>query len=257
VAHDASEYVIALAHTLAEIEAVHSLQEEIWGSPQIAVPTTLLRVFSEAGGVLLLAKANDRPIGFAFGFTGRTPEGVTYHRSHAAGVLPEFRNQGIGRALKQAQRQAVLAAGMDRIVWTFDPTQVRNAHFNLRRLGATARAFRADYYGQRVDALSHGLPTDRLIVEWFLGNAEQAELDRLRNRSNLISIRVPEGLPPKAGADPAEMQRLQSVLRDELESALRPGLQVIDFDAETRSYRLAELPSSFPAPVEGGPPSTD
>ena len=250
-AGETGQFEICKARSLEQIEAVHELQGTIWGSAEVATPNTLLRVMAEAGGLVLLAKSAGEPIGFAYGFTGRTSSGLNYHRSHAAGVLSEFRNSGVGRALKLAQRQAVLAAGMDRIVWTFDPAQVGNAHFNLRRLGATARAFRADYYGQRVDALSHGLPTDRLIVEWFLGNSEEVELARLRRRANLASVDVPEGLPTHHGADRAQLKRLQGKLRDGLQLALSRGLQVIDFDAETRSYRLAELPASFPDPAEG------
>ncbi|MGC1184852.1 MAG: GNAT family N-acetyltransferase [Candidatus Dormiibacterota bacterium] len=248
-------YEISAARSLEAIDAVHELQAEIWGSPQVAAPNTLLRVMAEAGGVVLLARSEERPIGFVYGFTGRTSTGISYHRSHAAGVLPEFRNSGVGSALKLAQRQAVLAAGMDRIVWTFDPSQVGNAHFNLRRLGVVARVFRADYYGQRVDALSRGLPTDRLFVEWFLGPAEEAELSRLRRRSNLVSVQVPASLSDRQGAHVDEMRRRQTALREELQSALDRGLEVIDFDLETRSYRLAELPSSFPSPAEIGPSS--
>ncbi|MGA7173502.1 MAG: GNAT family N-acetyltransferase [Candidatus Dormiibacterota bacterium] len=240
------------ARTQDEIESVSSLQAQIWGSREIAAPSTLLKVISEAGGVVLLATAGDRPVGFAYGFIGRTAKGVTYLRSHSAGVLPEFRNSGIGKALKLAQRQAALRAGLDRIVWTFDPSQVGNAHFNLRRLGATARGFQADYYGQRDDALSHGLPTDRLIVEWFLGEAEQAQLSRLRQHQNLVSVAIPVGLPASTGADLKEMRRLQAELRRGLESALSNGLEVIDFDVDTRSYRLSELPPAFPGRVEGG-----
>ncbi|MGH7642129.1 MAG: GNAT family N-acetyltransferase [Candidatus Dormibacteria bacterium] len=247
---DLAPYEVVAAETLDEIEAVSALQAEIWGSPQIAAPSTLLHVIAEAGGVVLLARTAGRPIGFAYGFVGRTPEGFNYHRSHAAGVLPEFRNSGIGRALKEAQRRAVLATGMDRVVWTFDPTQVRNAYFNLRRLGATARGFRGDYYGQRQDALSHGLPTDRLIVEWFLGERERTALARLRRRDNLVCVGVPEGLPGETGADLGRLRELQGLLRKGLESALARGLQAIDFDPDTRSYRFAELPASFPSPAE-------
>jgi len=246
------EFVISPARTLEEIDAVSSLQAEIWGSSQIAAPSTLLKVIAEAGGVVLLARSGGRPVGFAYGFVGRTREGVAYLRSHSAGVLPEHRNSGIGRALKLAQREAVLAAGMDRIVWTFDPSQVGNAHFNLRRLGATARDFRHDYYGRRDDALSRGLPTDRLIVEWFLGVKEQSELAKLRRRRNLVAVAVPEGLPGRPGSDRGELPALQAELREKLQSAFARGLQIIDYQADARSYRLAELPSSFPARLEGG-----
>ena len=248
----ARDYAVAAARTLEDLDAVSALQAEIWGSPSVAAPSSLLRAISQAGGVVLLARAGDLPVGFAYGFTGRTREGLAYHRSHAAGVLPDFRNSGIGRALKLAQRQQVLASGLDRVVWTFDPTQVRNAHFNLRRLGATVRGFQRDFYGHRDDALNGGLPTDRLFVEWFLGTAEQAELVRLRRRSNLRSVTVPQGLPAQVGDDRATVLRIQAGLRRDLEAGLSGGLQIVDFDADSRSYRLAELPSWFPPAAEGG-----
>ncbi|MGH7704949.1 MAG: GNAT family N-acetyltransferase [Candidatus Dormibacteria bacterium] len=240
------------ARSLDEIEAVHVLQAVVWNSERLATPSTLLQVISEAGGVVLLALVEDRPVGFAYGLLGRTPKGVLYLRSHAAGVLPEHRNSGIGRALKLAQRRAALAAGLDRIVWTFDPSQVGNAHFNLRRLGASARVFRHDYYGQRQDALSHGLPTDRLLVEWFLGAREASQLERLRRRTNLVTVTVPLGLPAPPDADRGTASGLQAQLRSELAAALSRGLAVIDFDAGSRSYRLAELPSWFAEAAESG-----
>lgn len=246
-------FEVVAALTFDDIESVSSLQAEIWGSAAIAAPGTLLQVISEAGGSVLIARAGGRPVGFAYGFVGRTPAGGNYLRSHAAGVLAEYRNSGVGRALKLAQRRAALAAGLDRIVWTFDPAQVRNAHFNLRRLGAVARSFRRDYYGQRSDALSRGLPTDRLIVEWFLGTSEEAELLRLRRRRDLVAVPVPAGLPVLPGAPPTQVEPLQALLRAGLEPRLAEGLQVIDFEVETRSYLLARLPSWFPGLAESGP----
>jgi len=246
------DYDVVLARSLDELESVSDLQAEIWGSRSIAAPSTILRAISVAGGLVLLARAGDRPVGFAYGFTGRTREGVVYHRSHAAGVLAEFRSSGIGSALKRAQGREVLASGLDRIVWTFDPTQLGNAYFNLRHLGATARAFQRDFYGGRNEALSHGLPTDRLFIEWFLGTREQAELAKLRRSPAAASVSVPAGLPSKPGADLAQVLSLQEELRLHLEAAFSEGLQVIDFDADSRRYLLSELPSWFPSPAEGG-----
>lgn len=247
-----SHYDVVVARSLDELEAVSDLQAEIWGSRSIAAPSTILRAISVAGGLVLLARAGDRPVGFAYGFTGRTLDGVVYHRSHAAGVLAEFRSSGIGSALKRAQGREVLASGLDRVVWTFDPTQLGNAYFNLRHLGATARAFQRDFYGVGDEALSHGLPTDRLFIEWFLGSREQAELARLRRRPAAASITVPSGLPAPHGADLAKVLPLQDELRGQLEAAFSKGLQVIDFDPDSRRYLLSELPSWFPRPAEGG-----
>ncbi|HUY23749.1 MAG TPA: hypothetical protein VMV09_00390 [Candidatus Saccharimonadales bacterium] len=246
------DYDVVVARTLDELEAVSGLQAEIWGSRSIAAPSTILRAISVAGGLVLLARAGNRPVGFAYGFTGRTGDGVVYHRSHAAGVLAEFRSSGIGSALKHAQGREVLASGLDRVVWTFDPTQLGNAYFNLRHLGATARAFQRDFYGVGDEALSHGLPTDRLFIEWFLGSREQTELAKLRRRPAAASITVPSGLPAPRGADLTKVLPVQDQLRGQLEAAYSQGLQVIDFDPDSRRYLLSELPSWFPSPAEGG-----
>jgi predicted GNAT superfamily acetyltransferase len=241
---------------MGELAAVSRLQAEIWGSNRVAAPASILRAITDAGGLALLAWSGARPVGFTYGFTGRTPEGALYHRSHSAGVLPAFRDLGVGQRLKLAQRRAVLASGLDRIVWTFDPTQIRNAHFNLRRLGATARGFRRNYYGDRDDALNRSGPTDRLFVEWLLTAPQLAELARLRRSQPRGWVRVPDGLPAEPGGEQGVARRLQARLRRDLERELASGLQIIDFDAESRSYRLAELPSWFPIPAEGRGPSS-
>lgn len=243
---------VGIARSLDDLAIVSQLQAEIWASPGVAAPTSLLRAMSSAGGIALLAKVGGRPVGFTYGFTGWSPHGAVYHRSHSAGVLPEYRNSGIGRALKLAQKRAVLAAGLDRIVWTFDPVQVGNAYFNLHRLGATARGFQRNFYGRRDDALSRTGPTDRLFAEWFLGASAQAELVRIRRASPRATVVVPVGLPADPGTDLKAVLRRQAPLRTELEEGFASGLHIVDFAADSRSYRFAELPSSFPAPVEGG-----
>jgi predicted GNAT superfamily acetyltransferase len=83
-------------------------------------------------------------------------------------VLPEYQKRGLGVRLKWAQRDEALAQGISLITWTYDPLQARNAHLNLRRLGATASEFLPDFYGITTSALHHGLPTDRLLVRWEL-----------------------------------------------------------------------------------------
>ncbi len=240
-------YRIRLVHEIDDLEAISALQASIWGSLEVAAPASLLKAMASAGGITLLAEAARRPVGFAYGFTGRTPGGLLYHRSHAAGVLPDVRDSGVGRGLKLAQRRHSLRQGLSRMVWTFDPCQGRNAHFNLNRLGAIARAFHRDYYGRRTDAVNVHGPTDRLVVEWFLEEEPMRVLAALR-RHPVETVRIPDGLPATAetpgGAD------AQRSLRQDLERAFAQGLTAVDYDSETRSYSFAELPPSFPAPAE-------
>src|SRR5260221_393814 len=106
-----------------------------------------------------------------------------------AGV-PDLQRRGVGARLKWAQREAALAQGVRLITSTHDPMQARNANLNLRRLGATASEFRADFYGITSASLHHGLPTDRLIVRW--------ELDAPRVRPLAAA-----GQPPRGVTTPA------------------------------------------------------
>ncbi|HUY54828.1 MAG TPA: hypothetical protein VMV23_06690 [Candidatus Nanopelagicaceae bacterium] len=238
-------YRIRRVSAIDDLESISSLQASIWGSVEVAAPASLLKAMAAAGGITLLAEAAGQPVGFAYGFTGRTPAGVLYHRSHAAGVLAGVRDAGVGRGLKLAQRRHALAQGLNRMVWTFEPSQMRNAHFNLHRLGGVARAFHRDYYGRRLDALNTLGPTDRLVVEWFLAKEEPRALASLRQHP-VASVQVPEAVAqPSPQGDAA-----RRALRRDLERAFAGGLTAVDYNSQTRSYWFAELPSSFPARAE-------
>jgi predicted GNAT superfamily acetyltransferase len=80
------------------------------------------------------------------------------------GVRASARNLGLGRRLKEYQRDAMRAIGVKRIVWTFDPLMAKNAYFNLNRLGARVVEYVPDMYGTTSSPLHLGMPTDRLIV---------------------------------------------------------------------------------------------
>ena len=90
------------------------------------------------------------------------------HWSHMLGVHPDQRGAGLGRALKLAQRDRVLALGLDLIEWTFDPLQAENAHLNFVKLGVVAEHYEQNVYGESPSPLHGGLPTDRLICQWWI-----------------------------------------------------------------------------------------
>jgi predicted GNAT superfamily acetyltransferase len=73
--------------------------------------------------------------------------------------------------LKFFQREEALGRGIRLVVWTFDPLETRNAHFNLNRLGAISRKYLGNFYGLTSSPLHRGLPTDRLWAEWRLDSA--------------------------------------------------------------------------------------
>ena len=83
-------------------------------------------------------------------------------------VRPEYRNAGLGRRIKLFQRDDALARGFELIEWTFDPLEIKNAYLNIERLGAIARRYSVNQYGITSSPLQGGLPSDRLVAEWWL-----------------------------------------------------------------------------------------
>src|SRR3970282_1162763 len=90
------------------------------------------------------------------------------HCSHMLAVLPEYRDQKIGYRLKLAQREAVHEQAVRLITWTYDPLESRNANLNINRLGGIVRTYKRNHYGEMQDGLNAGLPSDRLLVEWWI-----------------------------------------------------------------------------------------
>jgi chorismate synthase len=154
--------------TQEEFEACVALQHETWGADfSERVPAALLKVGQRLGGVTAGAfDAQERLVGFVFGITG-VENGRLVHWSDMLAVRPEVRDHGIGRRLKEFQRETLLRSGVGVIYWTFDPLVARNAHLNFNRLGVEVREYVIDMYGSNTDsALHRGLGTDRFIVAW-------------------------------------------------------------------------------------------
>jgi predicted GNAT superfamily acetyltransferase len=86
-------------------------------------------------------------------------------------VLARYRDRGVGRMLKLFQREEALGRGIRLIEWTFDPLELKNAHFNLNRLGGICRGYIPNLYGVTTSPLHRGMPTDRLVAEWHLDSA--------------------------------------------------------------------------------------
>lgn len=153
---------------LTSVEDGHAcveLQRHVWGWDQAdVVPATLLHVVEYVGG--LAAGAFDQHgtlLGFVFGISG-VRDGQLAHWSHMLGVRETARNMGVGRVLKEYQRDVLAARGITRIYWSFDPLMAKNAYFNLNRLGATVVDYVPDMYGTTDSPLHYGLATDRIVV---------------------------------------------------------------------------------------------
>lgn len=155
---------------LEEFHECVRLQQRTW-SEDIVVPAAMFVVALETGGQVLGAFEGARLIGFTMALGGFHRDGKILLHSHMTAVLPEFRDRGVGRMLKLLQRDDALRRGISLVEWTFDPLELKNAYFNLVRLGAVIRRFIPNCYGITDSPLHAGLPTDRLVAEWWLDSA--------------------------------------------------------------------------------------
>ncbi len=159
---------IAPVTSLADFEQAVEVQLAVWGySDSDVVPKRVFLVAQRIGGQVLGAFDGRALVGFAMALPGYR-DGKPYLHSHMLAVLSQYRNAGLGRRLKLAQRDDALARGFELMEWTFDPLEIKNAHLNIARLGAIARRYQRNIYGPSTSPLQGGLPTDRLIVEWWL-----------------------------------------------------------------------------------------
>jgi len=164
------QFRIAPVRKLADFEQCVEIQLAVWGySDGDLVPKRVFLVAERIGGQVLGAFDGDALVGFAMALPGYR-DGKPYLHSHMLAVLAQYRNLGLGRRLKLAQRDDALNRGFDLMEWTFDPLEIKNAHLNIARLGAIARRYQRNIYGPSTSVLQGGLPTDRLIVEWWLSS---------------------------------------------------------------------------------------
>ena len=146
---------------LEEFATVVRLQREIWGFDDVELlPQRLFVVADKIGGQILGAFDNGKMVAFCLGIPGLKAGGKYYIHSHMMGVLAPYRNSGLGRRLKFEQRLWALGHDVDLIEWTFDPLQLKNAFFNIERLGVIVRRYVHNQYGTTSSALHGGLPTD-------------------------------------------------------------------------------------------------
>ena len=83
-------------------------------------------------------------------------------------IHPDYRDAGLGKSLKERQRIWAIAYGYDKIAWTFDPLETRNAYLNLNKLGGVVKVYFTNYYGELNDTTGGSFPSDRFLVEWEL-----------------------------------------------------------------------------------------
>jgi|SRR5215472_323902 len=228
----ATEVVIRPCQTLPELEACLQLQRQVWGYADADLaPVPILIVARKTGGHVLGAFDDGRLVGFTLAFAGFR-SGEPYVHSHYLGVLPEYRDRGVGRGLKLAQREHCLREGVRLMEWTFDPLEVKNAHLNIVRLGAIVRKFIPNLYGVTTSHLHGGLPTDRLVAQWHLDSPRVAAAlvgTPPPSAANAARISLPVNIGELRQQAPEAARDIQSRLRHSLEDHFSRGFAVTGF----------------------------
>ena len=195
-----------------ELRAVEDMQIEVWGVKEREIVSTLTLIpVLAVGGILLGAFDGKTLAGFVYGFPGFEGDERIIHSDMLA-VRDSYRDRGLGRTLKLAQRDRALAMGVHKITWTFDPMQPRNAHLNFG-LGVIADRYLRDFYFDTSSPL-HAGGTDRLWVTWHLQGFSHPE----------PTVRIPIST--------------RDTMRAAFESAFARGLIAVGFDRDSSSYLL-------------------
>lgn len=233
----AAAIAIRNCHGIDELRSCVAMQKEIWNfSDSELIPLRMFVVAEKVGGQVMGAFDGDQMVGFALSVPG-TRSGQVYLHSHMLAVRAQYRNSGLGRRLKLLQREDALARGIELIEWTFDPLEIKNAFLNIEKLGAIARRYNINQYGITSSPLQGGLPSDRLIAEWWLNSSRVKTL--LETGKNPVfthqaEIEVPSQIYDwKSAAETrGRAKQVQERNRDLFLRAFDGGLAVLGYERD-------------------------
>jgi predicted GNAT superfamily acetyltransferase len=240
-----------------ELGACVRLQIETWGYDEgDVIPRRAFLEAQKIGGQVIGAfdteiagGGAESMVGFAFSLPGvKTGKGEprAYLHSHMLAVKEGYRNKGLGAQLKREQRLEALSRGIRLMEWTFDPLEIKNAFLNIHRLGAIVREYRANFYGLSSSRLQGGLPTDRLVAEWYLDSprvrtrCEEHPTEKYAiERRIVVPAAISKWKAEEASRDRAEAVQLEN--RRKFLEAFNEGMTVLGFLRDADGNGVFEL----------------
>jgi predicted GNAT superfamily acetyltransferase len=232
------DIAIRKCEALEEMQACFALHREVWSfSDAELVPIRLFVVAGKIGGQVIGAFDGPTLIGFAMALPGMR-NGHAYLHSQMLAVRQQFRNSGLGRRLKLSQRDDAIARGFELMEWSFDPLEIKNAYLNIEKLGAIARRYNVNQYGTTTSPLQGGLPTDRLIAEWWLKSRRVEAALSARSRPDFkaqCQISVPAEIYDWKGSTTTRDKAvaIQDKNRAELQEAFARGLAILGYERDS------------------------
>ena len=235
----ADSILLRRCHGIEDFRACVALQKEVWNfSDAELVPLRMFVVADKVGGQVMGAFEGDTMVGFALSVPG-TRTGHVYLHSHMLAVRQDHRNSGLGRRLKLMQREEALSRGIELIEWTFDPLEIKNAYLNIEKLGAIVRRYNINQYGITSSPLQGGLPSDRLIAEWWLKSKRVETLLATGKKpatATESSIEVPAQIYDWKAAPETRVraQQVQERNREQFLRAFADGLAVLAYERDAQ-----------------------
>jgi len=226
-----SQIQVRRLETLIEQNLGRQIFDETWAMDSgTEITPNLLQAMVHSGAYLSGAFIGDKCVGAAFAFPATT-EGLHLH-SHMTAVLDNYRDQGIGYALKINQWQWAKNNSYKEITWTFDPLVARNAKLNLIKLGIDISAYYPNFYGDMPDALNAGDESDRVMASWkVVGDQSVPRSVTLNSSDSDILIKIPEDIVAIRSKDKSENLKWRHRVREEFMRAFEKGGKVVGFSA--------------------------
>ena len=227
-----------------EYDEAVELQRRIWGFAEVEIiPARLFLMARDVGGQAIGAFDDARLIGFCLSIPALKWNGAErgFLHSHMLGVLPEYRNRGIGRRLKLEQRSDALSRGIHLIEWTFDPLEIKNAFLNIERLGVIVRRYVLNQYGITTSKLHTGMPTDRCVAEWRLDTPRTEAIIEGEPRERtpvLAQIAVPAAIEKLRRENVAKALRIQKDVSGKF-------LEHFDRDLAVTGFEITEQAGTY------------
>jgi len=194
------------------------------------ITPNLLQAMVHSGAYLSGAFVDGNCVGAAFAFPATT--GGLHLHSHMTAVLDNFRDKGIGYALKVDQYKWAKQNNYKEITWTFDPLVARNAKLNLLKLGVDISAYYPNFYGDMPDELNAGDESDRVMASLkIVGDLPTPRMAISAPDKSVVLIAIPSDIVAIRGKDLAENLRWRREVRDEFVGVLARGGKVVGFSA--------------------------
>ena len=217
--------------TLLEQDQARKIFDKTWAlDAGTEITPNLLQAMVHNGAYLSGAFIDDKCVGATFAFPA-TNSGLHLH-SHMTAVLDDYRDQGIGYALKINQWLWAKNNNYKEITWTFDPLVARNAKVNLIKLGVGISAYYPSFYGDMPDALNAGDESDRVMASWkVVGEQPRSKSVIINPVKSDTLITIPEDIVTIRSKDMSENLRWRHKVREEFMRAFEKGGKVVGFSA--------------------------